>query len=144
MNLSYRSSLVAVVLLGLAFASTVQANTPGFDYETTIPGYYLSRGLDMTVDTDGNAFVIASWYQDQQHLDFLVIKLDDKGTVLWTVPIVGDQLEHDFPTDITYYKSGSEVPSDPEFAGATSYVKTLIPGGRGFMGGETYGNRRKG
>jgi hypothetical protein len=30
-----------------------------------------------------------------------VIKLDAEGTPLWTIPIVGDELEHDYATDIT-------------------------------------------
>ncbi len=87
--------------------SAMMNGGPAFVYETIIPGYWLSRGLDMTVDADGNSYVIASWYQDHQHLDILVIKLDADGTPLWTLPIVGDPLEHDYPTDITLDNSNN-------------------------------------
>jgi hypothetical protein len=93
--------LVTAILLAIGLASTIQASEPAFVYETIIPGYYLSHGLDMTVDADGNSYVIASWYQDRQHLDILVVKLDAEGTPLWMVPIVGDEREHDYATDIT-------------------------------------------
>jgi hypothetical protein len=106
MSYSHRNILAAIILLGLVFGSSARAEVPPFDYETAIPGYYLGHGVGMTVDADGNAFLIASWYQDHQHLDFLVVKLDDKGTVLWTIPIVGDQLKHDYPTDITLDLAG--------------------------------------
>jgi hypothetical protein len=95
MNSSHRSLLVAAALLGLVCASVARAETPPFDYETAIPDYWLSHGHGVTVDAGGNAFVIASWYQDHQHLDILVAKLNDKGDVLWTLPIVGDELHHD-------------------------------------------------
>jgi hypothetical protein len=74
---------------------------PLFEYETIIDGYWLSQGLGITVDANNNAYVIASWYQDQQHLDILIIKLDAEGEPVWMVPIIGDELEHDYPTDIT-------------------------------------------
>lgn len=42
------------------------------------------------------------------------------------------------------YEESVKSRKDTILARETSYVKTLIPGGRGFMGRETYGNRRKG
>jgi hypothetical protein len=87
-------------LLVLGFISAGQAGSP-FAYETAIPGYYLGSGHDMVVDTDGNAYVLASYYQDQQHLDILIFKLDPEGGLVWTLPIVGDPSEHDYAEDIT-------------------------------------------
>lgn len=106
MNVSYRSLLALVVLIGVGFLSQASAQAPPFDYETEIPDYYLSRGHGVAADAAGNAYVIASWYQDQQHLDFVVAKLDNKGVVKWTLPVIGDQLEHDYPTDITLDSAG--------------------------------------
>jgi hypothetical protein len=80
---------------------------PSFLYETVIPGYYLSHGIDMTVDADKNAYVIGSWYQDHQHLDIIMAKLDAEGSPLWTVTIAGDQYEHDYPMDIVLDSDGN-------------------------------------
>ena len=66
MNVSRRFNLTMAILLVLCLAFTARAEDPTFVYETVLDGYYLSRGVDMVVDSDGNAYVIASWYQDQQ------------------------------------------------------------------------------
>jgi hypothetical protein len=92
---------LAALLLTLGIASTAYAEDPEFVYETVVPGYYLSSGRDVAVDTYGNAYVIGCWYEDQQHLDIVVIKLDPEGAPVWEVPIVADELEHDFAADIT-------------------------------------------
>jgi hypothetical protein len=92
---------VVTLLIILGSISAALAAGPTFAYETAIPGYYLGSGHDMVVDTEGNAYVIASYYQDEQHLDILIFKLDPEGNVAWRLPIVGDPSEHDYAEDIT-------------------------------------------
>jgi hypothetical protein len=99
--------LAAGLLLVMGHAAVVKAETPTFAYQTYIPGYYLGHGNDMVVDATGNAYVIASYYQDEHHLDILVVKLDAEGTPVWTLPIVGDELEHDFAEDIALDADGN-------------------------------------
>jgi hypothetical protein len=96
--------LAAVIALAVVSASTTQSQEPTFVYETVIPGYYLSFGKDIAVDTAGNAYVIASWYEDHLHLDILVVKLDPDGTPLWTTSVVGDG--HDYAEDIVLDNAG--------------------------------------
>lgn len=105
MNLC-RLGVLSVFLLALATALPASAAQPEFVYETVIPGYYLSYGTGMTVDQDGNAYVIGSWYEDHQHLDILVAGLDPDGNVRWQLPIVGDPLEPDYAWDITLGPAG--------------------------------------
>ncbi len=98
---------MAALLLGLVALPSAEATEPTFAYETMIDGYYLSHGKEAVVDEVGNAYVIASWYSDQQHLDILVIKLDPAGDPVWTVPIVGEELEHDSAADIALDSEGN-------------------------------------
>ena len=74
--------IAAVLLIALGFASVTMADQPTYVYQTSISGYYLGGGRDMVVDSAGNAYVIASYYQDEQHLDILVLKLDPEGNVV--------------------------------------------------------------
>jgi hypothetical protein len=92
--------ILLIVLPLLGHTPVAHADEPSLVYETTIPGYYLSRGRDIAVDPNGNAYVIASWYENQANLDILVFKLDPDGNPVWTVPIVGDELEHDYASGI--------------------------------------------
>jgi hypothetical protein len=105
-----RSCVLCVALtlmLVIGAVSAASAAEPTIDYQTSIPGYYLGNGDDVVVDSGGNAYVIASWYEDHQHLDILVIKLDPEGSVVWTLPITGDPLEHDYASDITLDPAGN-------------------------------------
>lgn len=101
-----RNLLMPAILLALALPAMGHAADPVPDYETTIPGYWLSRGLDMVVDDQGNAFLIASWYEDHHTLDFLVIGVDADGTPIWTVSVGADNSAHDYPTDIALDANG--------------------------------------
>lgn len=101
MKVMPRTLCAMALLIVLGFMSSREASGQTLAYETAIAGYYLGSGNDMVVDTDGNAYVIASYCQDQQHLDILIFKLDPEGSVVWTLPIVGDPYEHDYAEDIT-------------------------------------------
>jgi len=96
---AYGSILFAAVLTLLAVSTpAAQKQEPTFVYETIIPGYYLSFGQNIAVDAAGNAYVIASWYEDHLHLDILVVKLGPDGTPLWMTPLAGNG--HDYAEDI--------------------------------------------
>jgi hypothetical protein len=97
---------VASLLPALLLPGTSRAVAPDFVYETTLPGYYLGRGLDMVVDDAGNAFVTASYYEDQHTLDILIFKLDPEGTPLWIVPVGEDNSVHDYATGIVLDTAG--------------------------------------
>jgi hypothetical protein len=97
--------LALTILLSSLLTNVAPAAEPTFDYETLLSGYYLGYGHDMEVDAFGNAYVIASWYQDQHTLDILVFKLDPDGTPLWTLPIVGES--HDYAADIALDAEGN-------------------------------------
>jgi hypothetical protein len=94
-------SIAVTFILALGAACTGRAAAPAIEYQTSIPGYYLGNGDDIVADSEGNAYVIASWYEDHQHLDILVVKLDPEGSPVWTLPITGDPLQHDYASDIT-------------------------------------------
>jgi hypothetical protein len=103
-----RKTSAAIVLLAVAgLALTAQAEVPDYLYETYLDGYYLSRGKDLVVDEAGNAYVIASWYENQVKLDILIFKLDPEGTLVWTLPIVGDSGAHDSANDIALGPDGA-------------------------------------
>jgi len=105
MNTKQITLIAVAIVLALGLTSVVPAGEPVIDFETTIPGYWLSRGVGMTVDDAGNAYVIASWYLDHFSLDILLLKLDAGGTPVWTLPVVGGG--HDYPTDITLDAQGN-------------------------------------
>lgn len=91
----------AVITLGsavLALNTATMARGQDFAYQTTVPGYYLASGHGVVADSDGNAYVIGKAYEDQVHLDILIIKLDPRGEVLWTNYIVGNG--HDLASDL--------------------------------------------
>ncbi len=91
-------TIVAVLMASLSPAVFTPAATQAaveYDYETTLPGYYLGRGLDVVVDDAGDAFVSGSYYADEHTLDILIAKLDADGTPLWSVPVGADNSVHD-------------------------------------------------
>ena len=85
-------------LLTLGIVATAQAEDPTIVYETTLEGYYLPTGREITVDADGNAYVIGSAYEDEHSLDVLVLKVSPEGNVLWTQYIVGES--HNYAEDM--------------------------------------------
>ncbi len=99
--------LAGMLILAFGLTSSLEAQDPVLEYETVIPGYYLSSGDCIVADESGNAYGIASYYEDMQHVDILVFKLDAGGTLQWSLPIVGDDLEHDIATDITLDPDGN-------------------------------------
>lgn len=100
---------ISLFLLALIFTLTfnlttaVRAEEPTYEYEKIITGYWLVSGVDMAVDLDGNAYVIAYWYENHSSLDILVLKLDPAGNLVWSYPIVGFAGGHDYATDIILY-----------------------------------------
>jgi hypothetical protein len=100
------ASVSAAVQMSSALPTAPLPEAPTFAYETIIPGYWLSSGRGVTVDDQGSAYGFASWYLDHQHLDILIYKLDAEGNVVWKLPIVGDELQHDWVTDITLDSKG--------------------------------------
>lgn len=105
--MSIRKSLgfMSILLLGAGLASVASAGQPTVVYETTIGGYFLPRGTEVTVDAAGNAYAIGSFYADQIHLDVVVVKSDPDGGVLWTKFVVGDS--HDYATDLALDPQGN-------------------------------------
>jgi len=124
MNPSTGVKLLTVLVLVASLVPSAQADVPEFMYETVLDGYYLSRGNDMVVDGDGNAYVIASWYENHHSLDILLFKLDAAGDLVWTLPIVGDSGAHDYAADvvldaqnnvwITGWTSSESFPTTPD------------------------------
>ncbi len=91
------AACLVAALLGLPSA-------PALAYETRIPDGFLPSGQGVTVDADGNAYVIASYYPDETHLEVLVHKLGPDGSVLWTTILPG--AGHDFGTAIALDRAG--------------------------------------
>jgi hypothetical protein len=98
------ATLALTFLLALGLAPALQASQPVVDYETAIPGYWLSHGADLVIDDGGNLYGIGSWYEDHSSLDILIFKLDADGNLLWTLPIVADA--HDHAEDIALDSQG--------------------------------------
>lgn len=99
MSISRSASLRLVLSLALlGLAAPAHAEQPIFDYETMVPGYFLPRATDVTVDAEGNAYVIGFAYEDQVNLDVLVWKVSPDGEILWTRFIVGES--HDLAEDL--------------------------------------------
>jgi hypothetical protein len=84
--------------------TTAGAQTPGYEYQTTIPGYYLDSGRGIAVDDDGNAFVIARAIGDYEQNNVLVSKLGTNGIELWSTYI--DALDHDYAEDLIIDAAG--------------------------------------
>ncbi|MBD3234180.1 MAG: hypothetical protein GF315_10710, partial [candidate division Zixibacteria bacterium] len=102
-NLS-KFKILIVIAVAVLISSGAQATEPTFVYETTIPGYFLPASHGVTVDDEGNAYVIGRAYEDEVRLDVMVYKLSPEGDVLWTRFIVG--AEHDQPEDIKLDSNG--------------------------------------
>jgi hypothetical protein len=64
---------------------------PALVYETTVTGFYLASGRQMTVDAQGNAY-IAGQAIDAEN-DIVIVKLDPAGDPLWTTHVRGN--DHD-------------------------------------------------
>jgi hypothetical protein len=94
----------AVAVLLVALMAPLASGTPGFAYETTIEGYYLSSGRGLTVDDDGNAYVFARYIGDHNENNFVVAKLDPAGGVLWTTDVEG--YDHDVAQDLVLDGAG--------------------------------------
>ncbi len=99
MSLTRHTLLVASAVLMMSVAGTARAQESTFAYETVIDGYHLSSGRGVAVDNDACAYVIEPWYEDGQHLDILIVKLDAEGVLLWTTTMTG--YDRDYATGIT-------------------------------------------
>ncbi|MHC4306956.1 MAG: hypothetical protein ACYSW2_21130, partial [Planctomycetota bacterium] len=75
--------ITPAVLLTLTCASELQAGftpQPTLVYETTVTGFYLASGRQMTVDAQGNAYVAGRAIDAEN--DIVVVKLDADGDLL--------------------------------------------------------------
>jgi hypothetical protein len=97
------STLGLTILLIAALASTAPAQHE-IVYETTIDGYYLAAGRDLTVDDEGNAYVIARTIGDANQNNLLIAGLDPSGNEVWTTYIDGDA--HDVGLDLVLDGAG--------------------------------------
>ncbi|MHC4804586.1 MAG: SBBP repeat-containing protein, partial [Planctomycetota bacterium] len=91
--------ITPAVLLTLTCASELQAGftpQPTLVYETTVTGFYLASGRQMTVDAQGNAYVAGRAIDAEN--DIVVVKLDADGDLLWTTHIRGN--DQDYATGI--------------------------------------------
>ena len=84
-----RAGLVLAAAAGLALADGV----PPLVYETFLPGYRLSRGVDVAVDTDGNAFILAANHNEDTRNDIILAKIDPEGGVVWERYLRGSQID---------------------------------------------------
>ncbi len=104
MDLNKQALISLLLMASFGFGNLAWAETPATLYETFIPGYTIPHARDIAVDDAGNAYLIGSEYQDGQHLDLLVFKIDALGNLLWTRYIVGNN--HDYATGIALNSSG--------------------------------------
>lgn len=70
----------------------VTAEPPNFAYQTDYSTGWLDEGTDVTVDADGNAYVISQSYTNDH--DVYVLKLDPDGAVIFNVPLAGSDLDY--------------------------------------------------
>jgi hypothetical protein len=154
MNLGRIASLLTLLVIATS-AVTAHAEPPTPVYETLIGGYDLGYGRGLVLDDDGSAFVIASTYIDEVHLDVLVFKISPAGDVVWTRLIHG--AEHDFAEDlaiddnhdviITGWTDSADYPTtpdamDPTLTGFRDIFVTRLSGDDGsilystFLGGD--------
>jgi hypothetical protein len=99
MKTTHPARITPAVLLTLTCASGLQAGftpQPSLVYETTVSGFYLASGRQMTVDPQGNAYVAGRAIDAEN--DIVVVKLDADGDLLWTTQIRGN--DHDYATGI--------------------------------------------
>ncbi|MHC5009230.1 MAG: SBBP repeat-containing protein, partial [Planctomycetota bacterium] len=99
MKATHPARITPAVLLTLACGSGLQAGfTPQLSlvYETTVTGFYLASGQQMTVDPQGNAYVAGRAIDAEN--DIVVVKLDAEGDLLWTTHIRGN--DHDYATGV--------------------------------------------
>lgn len=64
---------------------------PTFVYQTTIPGFSFPSARAVAVDRQGNSFVAADLLDAR---DSVIVKLDARGSVVWTHTITGNALEN--------------------------------------------------
>ena len=95
---------IALCALLTCAAAGAGAQAPDYEYETTIPGYYLDSGRGIAVDESGNAFVIARSIGDYEQNNILVAKVAPDGTELWSTYI--DAYEHDYAEDLVIDDAG--------------------------------------
>ena len=58
--------ILTISVVAFMSATTLRAEDPALEYETVIPGYYLSSGRGIVADDSGNAYGIANYYEDHQ------------------------------------------------------------------------------
>jgi len=90
------TSVAVVALLGVVVGPQASAQQPSYVYETTIGGYFLPRGTDLTLDASGNTYVIGSFYENEVALDVVAAKIAPDGEILWTQFVIAEG--HEEPT----------------------------------------------
>lgn len=81
-----KSPWIAMALIAVTIAAgTAPAVEPDILYETTLSTeYYIPQASDIVVDDAGNAYLLATAYENHHSLDVIVIKLDHLGNEAWT------------------------------------------------------------
>jgi hypothetical protein len=117
------TSLIVTLVLSLLSVNVAAVANPTFEYETTVPGYYLASARGIAVDAGGNSYAIARTIGDYQQNNILIVKLDSDGDILWEKYI--DRYDHDYATGIVHNGAGqvyvtgwTDSPDFPITAGA--------------------------
>jgi hypothetical protein len=98
-NAEPKTNFTPALFLALTCTAGLRAGLtpqPTLAYETTVNGFYLAYGHQMTVDPQGNAYVAGRAIDAEN--DIVVVKLNPDGDVLWTTHIRGN--DHDYATGI--------------------------------------------
>jgi hypothetical protein len=101
-----RHARIALMLfVALSAAGAALAEQPNVLYETTLAAdYYIPHAHDIAVDEAGNAYLIASAYENHTSLDVIVVKLDPEGNEVWTYDYAHSG--HSYATGIAIDASG--------------------------------------
>jgi hypothetical protein len=91
------TTLIAAITM-FALAPVLRAEAPVLSFETTIPGYYLSSGRGITVDSNGNSYFFSRYVGGQNQSNILLGKIEPTGDVIWTLDIAGNS--HDYAEGI--------------------------------------------
>ncbi|MHC4272947.1 MAG: SBBP repeat-containing protein [Planctomycetota bacterium] len=99
MNFTRHARVMTALVPALACTTALRADLtpePALVYETTVTGFHLASGRQLTVDPQGNAYVAGQAIDAEN--DIVVVKLDPDGDLLWTTHIRGN--DHDIANGI--------------------------------------------
>ncbi len=103
---SYLAVLPTLTLALLLVApATAPAQTPILVNQTLLDGYYIPHASRLEVGTDGSAYVLGSAYEDHNHLDVILHKINPDGQPDWELYINGGG--HDYAEDIQLDADGN-------------------------------------